>query len=100
MSRQEELESMSDLEINKLVNLIQNPGMVQSIISYIPKFCSSPADIMPIAMENNMVIDFETKGVTVFSNNKLLLNCYIGYSNKFGYCRAICIVFILMSESK
>jgi hypothetical protein len=122
MSRQEELKSMSDLEINILVAgfqglkipedwredhfFVQDGDSVYATDGgfdrsrCIPDYCNNPADIMPIAIENGI----QQK---VFSRvnrkpEKWWADDvdYKFHSININPLRAICIVFILMSESK
>ena len=105
MHTNETLTKLSDDEINQIVHDIQFPGGSEyddffSALGVNP-YCSNPGVIMPIAIENRMCIDFERRGVSVFSNNKLLASCYVSYShNNTGYCRAICIIYILMNQGE
>lgn len=125
MNRQEELEKMSDYEINSAVAIIWLPcdyylnernqtvdlvctqtqlgahGMPVEMDGKYGEFdpCNNPADIMPIAIEHSISIH--------------KFSCQAGwqayiegyrygdiYANSLNPYRAICIVFILMSESK
>ena len=109
MNRQQELEGVSDFEINELVRKLS--GAVLILCPTIDEdvqcidYCSNPSDIMPIAFENEIsLIKFDNEmyeaiaGFDICPMNGGVVN--VENSSHKNPLRAICIVFILMTEGK
>ncbi len=101
MHTNETLSKLSEHEINKLVNLIHAPKMVQSIASYTPKYCDDPSLIMPIAFENRIGIDESGEYWQAGGSNQGKPGPFERFDsiNK-NPLRAICEVYILMNQDK
>ena len=102
MSRQEELQALSDSEINKLVNDIKYPigSEYQNRFNELPvsNYCKNAGSIMPIFVKNELFLNCmgELDDGCVYweaSSN------HYKVERKNPY-RAICEVFILMNEAK
>ena len=92
MNRKQELESMSDFEIEQIMyHLINNQS--ELIHTDILNYCSNPSDIMPIAFDNKICLMFNddsSEWVAYLPNLEVVID-----GNPL---RAICIVFILITE--
>lgn len=97
MNRQEELELRSDLEINWDVHQLR---LLLDGESKPRDYCNSPNDVMPIALGNDIQYwrrsNTESKFVIYEAQDGGGRKSYSS-RNKNPY-RAICIVYILMSE--
>jgi len=117
MTRGEELEGMSDVEINKIMSkLVDKPskfnnGIFWGVEGHAPpmttyNWCKFPKDIMPIAIENNIEISPMLRGAWCASLvNKYTYDEAPIYNYNFQAVddnpyKAICIVFILMKEGE
>jgi len=96
MTRQEELESYSDYEINLHVRKLTSSKALHD-------YCNNPNDIMPIAIENNISLLLDESDLPEATTN----TCWDGgftddciSSLDMNIYRAICIVFILMKEGE
>lgn len=111
MTRQEELEGMSDSDLAVLVALAEGykfaethpiyDGRTLIESSFTRDYCNNPTDIMPIAIENRISLDLghEACGAYVsVPDGDGGADCYGAYDK--NPLRAICIVFILMKESE
>jgi hypothetical protein len=123
---QQELESLSDCEINKLIgtrlfpkgwhicpssNQNNTSGWIYSDYSYqrldfvdLPDYCNEPAAIMPIQIKNNIELSPLFNGFWCASLiNQYNYNGSPFYSLQAAYknpCRAIAIVYIMMEQDK
>ena len=107
MSRQEELKSFSDLEINKIIaKKLDRDFYVTSLNSdkdYLMcptsdeeiDYCGNHNDIMPVAFKHKIELTFENK----WRARVLVRGCLIYAANE-NPLRAICECYILMEEAK
>lgn len=95
MTRQEELEAMSDLHLGGEVSAANDDELEDALYK---DYCNNPNDIMPIAIENKINMTWCHEGFWCCDSNEPLDKIKL-CENESLY-RAICILFILMSESK
>jgi len=117
MSRQEELEAMSDQSINeticklffteckfKTVELSDVTSRRMMILDRLPfeinDYCNNPSDIMPIAIENKFRMLPDKNGYFVANNWRNDDKLSLEYCENKSLYRAICIVYLLMQEKE
>ena len=109
----ETLSKLTKHEINKLVAEIVGFTDIQDFCEktdevygelngtrFYVDYCNDPELAMAIAKKNKMIIEFENKGVSLYRCQELTQSCYVSYSHKNAYCRAICTCLILMNQDK
>jgi len=100
MIRQEELDGMSNFELETLVTMIITGACITTAQVCARDYCSNPSDIMPIAIENGIGIEAGTRGDRK-TDKWVAFDRYhtkvVGHENPY---RAICIVLILMKEAE
>lgn len=112
---QEQLEAMSDLEINRLV-ADRMGGYAGDVGDWMPEgvkvnceggffyeerdYCNNPSDIMPIAIENKISLHFMRADNRVQAFHSMPLNQPSIYHHDLNPYRAIAIVYLLMKQNE
>jgi len=106
MNRQEELEALNDEGLNHLVYCLRRKVGIHLLDAKtafgLYDYCNCPADIMPIAIERKLKLEWDDfdKEYVVYGkayNGKSVTFINIGHQNPY---RAACIVLILMKEAE